>query len=89
MTEHSTESDTEFAAMHAVFTALSPLDEDGRRRVIAYITSRLGITAKLPFRENTAVDQDASGGEADTDPAPEKASTPTFDSFGEHPPGKV
>lgn len=36
--------DEEFAAMHSVFFALEPLEDDARRRVINYIVSRLNIT---------------------------------------------
>lgn len=43
MDDAMTEPDKEFAAMQAVFSALNPLDEGARQRVVAYVSSRLGL----------------------------------------------
>lgn len=44
MDDATTEPDQEFAAMQAVFSALNPLDEGERQRVIDYVSSRLGLS---------------------------------------------
>jgi hypothetical protein len=46
MSDHKTDSDTEFSAMHAVYAALAPLDEDARLRVVDYIVARLEISPR-------------------------------------------
>lgn len=47
MNDATTEPDQEFAAMQAVFSALSPLDEGARQRVFDYVSSRLGLAATV------------------------------------------
>jgi hypothetical protein len=46
MSDHTTDSDGEFSAMHAVYAALAPLDEDARIRVVDYIVARFEISAR-------------------------------------------
>lgn len=43
MTDSQSAADAEFSAMHVVYTALEPLDDDARSRVVAYIVARLEI----------------------------------------------
>jgi hypothetical protein len=47
MPHDSTSADAEFSAIHTVFKALEPLDDDARGRVINYIVARLEINAAL------------------------------------------
>ena len=43
MNSKSTVTDVEFAAMHTVFSALEPLDDDARTRIVVYVVARLEI----------------------------------------------
>src|SRR2546430_1000152 len=54
MSDHKTDSDAEFSAMHAVYAALSPLDEDARIRVVEYIVSRFEISPRSTITERPA-----------------------------------
>ena len=81
MTERSTNDDGEFTAMHAIYKALEPLDDDARSRVISYICARLDIAA-TPIRGGT----DGDGADDEPDEAAlegEEAKAPKFAAFAE------
>jgi hypothetical protein len=81
MTEKPTVDDAEFAAMHTIYKALEPLDDDARSRVVNYICARLEITA-APGRGGG--DADAADGEMDEAALQgEKAKAPKFGSLAE------
>ncbi|MEA9578111.1 hypothetical protein VC218_04000 [Xanthomonas nasturtii] len=83
----SSDASKEFEAIQAVHSALEPLDEDGRARVMVYIGSLLGVAVKLGGKNATATgtgdeeesDEGGEGGAAGT-----AANVPkTFSSFAE------
>lgn len=81
----SEEAAKEFSAIKTVHDALEPLDEEARIRVLAYITSLLGIDANVTSRSViTHVDRetaDEAAAEAAADEAAKEA--PTFSTFAE------
>ena len=81
MNENST-PDVEFAAMQAVYTALEPLDDDARSRVVEYITHRLEIATTAPRRQDHA----GHGGDEENEEGTQDAalaSAPKFSSLAE------
>lgn len=44
MADMSNPPDPEFSAMNVLYAALEPLDSEARKRVVAYIVARLGMT---------------------------------------------
>lgn len=82
----SEEAAKEFSAIKAVHDALEPLDEEARSRVLIYITSLLGIDAKVAGNYGFAAvvndpHVDDKAAEAAADEAAKGA--PTFSSFAE------
>ena len=53
--------DDEFSAMHALYKALQPLDEEARSRVLGYVVARLGISVPSGVKPTTG-DQDSVSG---------------------------
>ncbi len=82
MSDFKADSDAEFSAMHTVYTALAPLDEDARIRVVDYIAARLEISARQTAAGHTADAPGGSPGHEDT-LREEKAIPAKFDSFAE------
>jgi hypothetical protein len=60
----SGEGEGEFKAMHAIVTALKPLTEEERRRVLEYVLGRfaLPIASVIPSRGTAAVSASSGGG---------------------------
>jgi hypothetical protein len=71
------EADLEFAAMRTVYSALEPLDDDARARVLAYVASRLeiGVAAPVIKQADTVVVDEAA--------TPSPTSAPKFNTFAE------
>lgn len=86
MTEQSGQSaatgDAEFTAMHAVYKALEPLDDDARSRVVNYIVSRLEIAA-LSARGSLDDETPGSEGGDEASLADEETAAPKYESFAE------
>lgn len=79
MGDATTEPDKEFAAMQAVFSALNPLDEGARQRVIDYVSSRLGLAAtaaRKPAAGKPGAMEGDNHDDADRDDAPQANATP-------------
>lgn len=88
MDDATTEPDKEFAAMQAVFSALNPLDEGARQRVMDYVLSRLGLavmTARKPKNGKRDVMNDEGHDEIEEAEADDQAggSLPTFQHLAE------
>ncbi|MFM0420012.1 hypothetical protein [Paraburkholderia aromaticivorans] len=81
----SEEAAKEFSAIRTVHDALEPLDEEARTRVLTYITSLLGIDAKVTSRSNTALVDAEPADEAAAEKAADEAAkdAPTFSTFAE------
>ncbi|WP_322015518.1 hypothetical protein [Paraburkholderia sp. J12] len=81
----SEEAAKEFSAIKTVHDALEPLDEEARTRVLAYITSLLGIDAKVTSKSNAAPADSEPGNEAAAEKAADEAAkdAPTFSTFAE------
>jgi hypothetical protein len=80
----SEEAAKEFSAIKTVHDALEPLDEEARTRVLTYITSLLGIDARVTTRREALGDAETTeeaAAEAAADDAAKDA--PTFSTFAE------
>jgi hypothetical protein len=80
----SEEAAKEFSAIKTVHDALEPLDEEARTRVLTYITSLLGIDARVTTRSVALGDTEATqeaAAEAAADNAAKDA--PTISTFAE------
>jgi hypothetical protein len=82
MTSPTAAADAEFAAMHAVFNALEPLDDDARSRVVNYIIARMEIAANTAHIDRTATPVDRAREEEAT-LRKEEAEAPKYGSFAE------
>jgi hypothetical protein len=87
MDDATTEPDGEFAAMRAVYSALSPLDEGARQRVVDYVSSRLGLVMSASRRpsagkRDVVYEKDHDDEEQDTSGQP-SGSPPTFEHLAE------
>jgi hypothetical protein len=82
MTGEKPDADAEFSAIQAAYAALAPLDEPARRRVLDYISARLGIATGM-----APVGRKADGlGEVNEDDVLETrvpAGAPQYASFAE------
>ncbi len=87
MDDEMAEPDKEFAAMRAVFSALEPLDEVARQRVMDYVSSRLGLAApagRKPLAgKKDAVEVESYDGNEEEAPNLAGASAPTFEHLAE------
>ncbi|WP_153134699.1 hypothetical protein [Paraburkholderia agricolaris] len=81
----SEEAAKEFSAIRTVHDALEPLDEEARTRVLTYITSLLGIDAKVTNRSSAALVDAEPADEAAAEKAADEAAkdAPTFSTFAE------
>ena len=81
MTVETPASDPEFVAMHSVYKALEPLDDEARSRVVAYVVARLEITTAPQWGHESAptVARPTDEGEI----AREPNDAPKFSSFAE------
>jgi hypothetical protein len=81
----SEEAAKEFSAIRTVHDALEPLDEDARTRVLTYITSLLGIDAKVTSKSSAALVDAEPADEAAEEKAADEAAkdAPTFSTFAE------
>jgi hypothetical protein len=83
----SSDASKEFEAIQAVHSALEPLDEEGRSRVMAYIGSLLGVAVKLGGKTATASgssDEEENGEGNEGGAAAQATKGPqTFSSFAE------
>ncbi|MBN9096487.1 hypothetical protein [Pandoraea pnomenusa] len=80
----SEEAAKEFSAIKTVHDALEPLDEEARTRVLTYITSLLGIDAKVTSTSAAFVGAEADH-EEEAEVADDEAAkdAPTFSTFAE------
>lgn len=87
MYDDTTEPDKEFAAMHTVFSALNPLDEEARQRVVDYVSSRLGLVVtaarKHAFGKHDALDGITHDEVESEAPAHTNGSSPNFEHLAE------
>jgi hypothetical protein len=63
MSDGKTPTDAEFSAMQTLYSALEPLDNDARIRVVDYIAARLKIAVKSPERPSGAGVIASNGGD--------------------------
>jgi len=75
--------DAEFSAMHILYGALEPLDDEARSRVVNYVIARLDIGVQRVIKAQSPL-SNATEGEAD-DPSlkEEQSAAPKFGSLAE------
>lgn len=88
MTAQTGDADAEFQAMQNVYVALNALDADARERVLEYVSSRLGLTARsrpaaAPTPANGSSDRSDEGGAEEADAATTAAAPSDYGSFAE------
>jgi len=82
MDKQDTAADAEFSAMHTVYSALKPLDEEARNRVISYIVARLDIAApRMKTKIEKPMDEDTEEQEAPAEGA--AGIVPLYKAFAE------
>lgn len=63
MSDSQSDADAEFSAMQTLYTALQPLDDDARSRVVAYIVARLEIALQGGAKLSAPIPTSVEGGE--------------------------
>ena len=80
MADMSNPPDPEFSAMNVLYAALEPLDSEARKRVVAYIVARLGMTHGGPILDSGPIDL---GGDQEPDLENETNIAPKYGTLAE------
>lgn len=83
MADTSNPADAEFAAMQTLYTALEPLDDDARNRVVNYIVARLEITLQNVAKPSIAGATTTNGGDEEAGIEREEKVAPKYSSLAE------
>lgn len=77
------QAQNEFEAIRAIHTALISLDDEGRARVLAYITSLLSIATKVVPTKSTTSDEEPADDLEEAAVERKAGRAPTFSTFAE------
>ena len=83
MADTSNPADAEFLAMQTIYTALEPLDDDARNRVVNYIVARLEVTLQNVAKPSGSGSTKANGGDEEVSMESEGNIAPKYNSLAE------